>query len=84
MDACVGSDDFNKYCTALGDILKSVSDPSITLPVLDLNSTFLGLHLFENLSIKLLAALLIVLLTILNYKGVQFAEKLSSILTYAM
>jgi APA family basic amino acid/polyamine antiporter len=31
-----------------------------------------------------LAALLILLLTLLNYRGVQFAEKLSSVLTYAM
>jgi APA family basic amino acid/polyamine antiporter len=54
------------------------------LPVIDSDATFLGLHLFENLSIKLLAALLILLLTLLNYRGVQFAEKLSSILTYAM
>ena len=31
-----------------------------------------------------MAALLILLLTLLNYRGVQFAEKLSSVLTYAM
>jgi APA family basic amino acid/polyamine antiporter len=70
--------------SALAYIFAQSLNSLFPLPVLDLNSTFLGLHLFENLSIKLLAALLIVLLTILNYKGVQFAEKLSSILTYAM
>jgi hypothetical protein len=38
MDACSGSTEFNKYCTALGDILKSVNDPSATMPVLNLNN----------------------------------------------
>ena len=70
--------------SALAYIFAQSLNSLFPLPVLDLNYTFLGLHLFENLSIKLLAAFLIVLLTILNYRGVQFAEKLSSILTYAM
>ena len=45
---------------------------------------FLGLSLFQNLSIKILASFIIILLTLLNYRGVHFAEKLSSVLTYAM
>ena len=38
MDACAGSAEFNKYCTAVGEILKSVDNPEITMPVLDLNN----------------------------------------------
>jgi APA family basic amino acid/polyamine antiporter len=70
--------------SALSYIFAQSLNSLFPLPVLDINCTFLGLPIFENLSIKLLAALLIVLLTILNYRGVQFAEKLSRILTYAM
>ena len=70
--------------SALAYIFAQSLNSLFPLPVMDSDISFLGLHLFENLSIKLLAALLIVLLTILNYRGVQFAEKLSSILTYAM
>ena len=70
--------------SALAYIFAQSLNSLFPLPVLDLDCTFLGLHVFENLSIKLLAALLILLLTLLNYRGVQFAEKLSSILTYAM
>jgi len=70
--------------SALAYIFAQSLNSLFPLPVLDSDISFLGLHLFENLSIKLLAAFLIVLLTILNYRGVQFAEKLSSVLTYAM
>jgi APA family basic amino acid/polyamine antiporter len=48
------------------------------------DESFMGIALFQNLSIKLLASVLIILLTLLNYRGVQFAEKLSSLLTYLM
>ncbi len=70
--------------SALAYIFAQSLNSLFPLPEIDSDSTLLGLHLFENLSIKLLAALLILLLTLLNYRGVQFAEKLSSILTYAM
>jgi APA family basic amino acid/polyamine antiporter len=70
--------------SALAYIFAQSLNSLFPLPVLDSDITFLGLHVFENLSIKLLAALLILLLTLLNYRGVQFAEKLSSVLTYAM
>lgn len=70
--------------SALAYIFAQSLNSLFPLPVIDSDVPFLGLHLFENLSIKLLASLLIVLLTLLNYRGVQFAEKLSSILTYAM
>ncbi|MEY3539291.1 MAG: hypothetical protein RL188_708 [Bacteroidota bacterium] len=70
--------------SALAYIFAQSLNSLYPLPVIDSDTTFLGLHLFENLSIKLLASFLILLLTLLNYRGVQFAEKLSSILTYAM
>lgn len=70
--------------SALAYIFAQSLNSLFPLPVLDSDISFLGLHLFENLSIKLLAASLILLLTLLNYRGVQFAEKLSSVLTYAM
>ncbi len=70
--------------SALAYIFAQSLNSLFPLPVIDSDTTFLGLHLFENLSIKLLASFLILLLTLLNYRGVQFAEKLSSILTYAM
>lgn len=54
------------------------------LPNIDVNVHFLGMSPFQNLSVKLLAALIIALLTLLNYRGLQFAEKLSSMLTYTM
>jgi len=38
MSACAGSIEFNQYCTAIGEVLKSAADPAITLPVLDLNN----------------------------------------------
>lgn len=70
--------------SALAYIFAQSLNSLFPLPVIDSDTIFLGLHLFENLSIKLLASFLILLLTLLNYRGVQFAEKLSSILTYAM
>jgi APA family basic amino acid/polyamine antiporter len=50
----------------------------------DAHASFLGIHLFENLSIKIVASILIVLLTFLNFKGLEFAEKLSNYLTFTM
>ncbi len=70
--------------SALAYIFAQSLNSLFPLPVLDLDYTIMGLKLFDNLSIKLLAASLILLLTLLNYRGVQFAEKLSSVLTYSM
>jgi APA family basic amino acid/polyamine antiporter len=70
--------------SALAYIFAQSLNSLFPFPILDINFSLFGLPVFENLSIKLLAALLIVLLTLLNFRGVQFAEKLSSILTYAM
>ncbi len=41
-------------------------------------------ELANNLSVKLLASALIILLTLLNYRGVGSAEKFSRLLTYVM
>jgi APA family basic amino acid/polyamine antiporter len=70
--------------SALAYIFAQSLNSLYPLPVTGNDDTFLGIALFQNLSIKLLASVLIILLTLLNYRGVQFAEKLSSILTYIM
>jgi len=70
--------------SALAYIFAQSFNSIFPLPLWGSNQSFLGISLFENLSIKLMAALLIVLLTILNYRGVKFAERLSRVLTYTM
>jgi APA family basic amino acid/polyamine antiporter len=70
--------------SALAYIFAQSLNSLYPLPVTGNDDTFLGIALFQNLSIKLLASVLIILLTLLNYRGVQFAEKLSSVLTYIM
>ena len=70
--------------SALAYIFAESFNSLFPLPVIGSGVKFLGLSLFQNISVKLLASLLIILLTLLNYRGVQFAEKLSSLLTYAM
>lgn len=70
--------------SALAYIFAQSLNSLIPLPTLGSDESFMGIALFQNLSIKLLASLLILLLTLLNYRGVQFAEKLSSLLTYLM
>jgi APA family basic amino acid/polyamine antiporter len=69
---------------ALAYIFAESFNSLFPLPVIGSDIKVLGLSLFQNLSIKLLASFVIILLTLLNYRGVQFAEKLSSILTYSM
>jgi APA family basic amino acid/polyamine antiporter len=70
--------------SALAYIFAQSFNSLFPLPVWGSTQSFLGIALFENLSVKLLASFLIILLTLLNYRGVQFAEKLSSVLTYTM
>lgn len=70
--------------SALAYIFAESLNSLFPLPVLGSNATFLGIALFQNLAIKIVASVLIILLTLLNYRGVQFAEKLSSLLTYLM
>lgn len=70
--------------SALAYIFAQSLNSLFPLPEIGNQQSFLGIALFQNLSIKILASVLIILLTLLNYRGVQFAEKLSSILTYLM
>lgn len=71
--------------SALAYIFSQSFNSLFPLPVIGNDDwSFLGIHLFQNLSVKILASFLIILLTLLNYRGVKFAEKLSSILTYTM
>ncbi|MFY8166090.1 MAG: APC family permease, partial [Sediminibacterium sp.] len=69
---------------ALAYIFAQSFNSLIPLPVTGTNASFMGIAPFQNLSIKLLASGLIILLTLLNYRGVQFAENLSNFLTYVM
>ena len=70
--------------SALAYIFAQSFNSLFPLPDIGNQQSFLGIALFQNLSIKILASVLIILLTLLNYRGVQFAEKLSSVLTYLM
>jgi APA family basic amino acid/polyamine antiporter len=70
--------------SALAYIFAQSLNSLIPLPTLGSDESFMGIALFQNLSIKLLASVLILLLTLLIYRGVHFAEKLSSLLTYLM
>lgn len=70
--------------SALAYIFAQSFNSLFPLPEIGNQQSFLGIALFQNLSIKILASVLIILLTLLNYRGVQFAEKLSSVLTYLM
>jgi APA family basic amino acid/polyamine antiporter len=70
--------------SALAYIFAQSLNSLFPLPDIGNNNSFLGIDLFQNLSIKIVATVLIILLTLLNYRGVQFAEKLSSFLTYLM
>lgn len=54
------------------------------LPIVGDSTSFLGIAISQGLFIKLLASLLIIALTLLNYRGAQFATKLSTVLTYLM
>ena len=54
------------------------------LPIMGDSISFLGIAITQSLFIKLLASLLIIALTLLNYRGAQFATKLSMVLTYLM
>ena len=70
--------------SALAYIFAQSLNSLFPFPVIGSDTPFLGIALFQNLSIKIVASLLIILLTLLNYRGVQFAEKLSMFLTYLM
>jgi len=54
------------------------------LPIIKGATSFLGIAISQGLFIKFLASLLIIALTLLNYRGAQFATKLSTVLTYLL
>ena len=55
-----------------------------SLPIIGNSINFLGIAIEQALFIKLLASFLIIVLTLLNYRGAQFATRLSMVLTYLM
>lgn len=69
---------------ALAYIFAQSFNSLIPLPTSNLDFTFLGINILDNISIKILASVLIILLSYLNFRGITFAESLSSILTYTM
>jgi APA family basic amino acid/polyamine antiporter len=54
------------------------------LPIVGDSVSFLGIAITQTLFIKFVASFLIIALTLLNYRGAQFATQLSTILTYLM
>ena len=69
---------------ALAYIFSQSLNSLFPFPSYSSDKSFLGIALLQNLSIKVVASILIILLTLLNYRGVEFAAKLSSFLTYLM
>ena len=54
------------------------------LPIVGDSISFFGKAISQALFIKIVASFLIIALTLLNYRGAQFASKLSTVLTYLM
>ena len=69
---------------ALAYIFAQSLNSLFPLPIINGATSFLGIAISQGLFIKLLASLLIIALTLLNYRGAQFATKLSTVLTYLM
>ena len=69
---------------ALAYIFAQSLNSLFPLPIINGDTSFLGIAISQGLFIKLLASLLIIALTLLNYRGAQFATKLSMVLTYLM
>lgn len=69
---------------ALAYIFAQSFSSLIPLPDVGIHFWVLGKDLLENFSIKLLASLLIVILSYLNFRGLSVAEQLSTWLTYIM
>ena len=69
---------------ALAYIFAQSFNSIIPLPEFSFNHNSNGGILIDNLSVKLLASFLLLLLTYINYKGIQYAEKLSRIMTVLM
>ena len=69
---------------ALAYIFAQSLNSLFPLSIIDGGTSFLGIAISQGLFIKLVASLLIIALTLLNYRGAQFATKLSTVLTYLM
>jgi APA family basic amino acid/polyamine antiporter len=69
---------------ALAYIFAESLNSLFPLPMINGLTSFLGIAISQGLCIKLLASLLIIVLTLLNFRGAQFATKLSTMLTYLM
>ena len=69
---------------ALAYIFAQSLNSLFPLTIINGTSSFLGIAITQALFIKLLASFLIIALTLLNYRGAQFATKLSTVLTYLM
>ena len=69
---------------ALAYIFAQSLNSLFPLPIINGATSFLGIAISQGLFIKLLASLLIIALTLLNYWGAQFATKLSTVLTYLL
>ncbi|WP_435354788.1 APC family permease [Emticicia sp. SJ17W-69] len=69
---------------ALAYIFAQSFNSLIPLPEININCTFLGIHIFDNFSIKLLASCLVIVLSLLNFRGITAAESLSKVLTYVI
>ncbi len=69
---------------ALAYIFAQSFNSIFPLPDFSLNHSSTGAVVIDNLSVKLLASFLLVMLTYINYKGIQYAEKLSRVMTVLM
>ena len=69
---------------ALAYIFAQSFNSLIPLPELNASFSVFGINLLDNFSVKFLASFLIAALSYLNFRGVTFAEGLSSWLTYLM
>jgi APA family basic amino acid/polyamine antiporter len=69
---------------ALAYIFAQSLNSLFPLPIIKGATSFLGIAISQGLFIKFLASLLIIALTLLNYRGAQFATKLSTVLTYLL
>ena len=69
---------------ALAYIFAQSFNSIIPLPEWSVNTGQHGMPLIDNLSVKLLASLLIIFLSYINFRGIRHAEKLSRVMTIVM
>ena len=69
---------------ALAYIFAESFNSIIPLPEFAFNHNAIGAAIIDNLSVKLLASFLLILLTYINFKGIRYAERLSSMMTVVM